>query len=322
MLLIIMILVFFFTSLVLIQIISFFTRRQQQLEERLRSTSSDPTKKITIRPMKSPVINIGRLARIISLPFTIFGQNFIKKLQDNLLKAGLPFKSEEIITIDIFSVFVAGIIGLTLFHSAIGVIIGGTLGLFLPVFWIKFTKKRRTVKLENQLLDTVVLVASSLKAGHSFLQSLELVSRETQPPLADEIARVLRENRLGIPLEEALNNLKSRVESKDMDLFVAGVLIQRQVGGNLVEVLEGIAVTMDKRIKLRAKIRTYTAQGRLSAWIISILPIALAVFIFGRSPELGRVMTDNPLGIALLISGAFMMIIGIIAVRKVVNIDV
>ena len=105
-------------------------------------------------------------------------------------------------------------------------------------------------------------------------------------------------------------------------MVITGVLIQRQVGGNLAEVLDSIAYTIDKRIKMRAKIKALTAQGRLSAWIISLMPFALGAFIFGKNPEFGRVMLVEPLGKAMLLAGGVMMVVGILLIKKVVTIDV
>lgn len=188
--------------------------------------------------------------------------------------------------------------------------------------WVNYLKQRRLLRFESQLLDAIVLVANSLRAGHSFMQAIELVSRETPPPLSLEFGRVLRENLVGIPVEEALLNLTERVESKDLELVVTGMLIQRQVGGNLAEVLDSIAKTIEKRIKMRAKIRALTAQGRMSAWVVSLLPFALGFFVFGMHPEFGRIMLDESLGIAMLAVGGIMMLLGILLIRRVVNIDV
>lgn len=176
--------------------------------------------------------------------------------------------------------------------------------------------------MEGQLLNAVVLLANSLRAGHSFMQALELVSRETSAPLGEEFNRVLRETRMGVRLDEALSNFSRRVDSREIELLVTGILIQREVGGNLAEILDTIADTIDKRVKMRAKLRALTAQGRLSGWVVSLLPFALVLFIYVPHPEYARLMLTEPLGRAMLLAGLIMMITGILVVKKVVNIDV
>ena len=131
-----------------------------------------------------------------------------------------------------------------------------------------------------------------------------------------------RETRLGVTLEEALINLNRRVESREMEMLVTGVLIQREVGGNLAEILDQIGGTIEKRIKMRAKIRALTAQQRLSAWVVTLLPFFLGAFIFTQNPDFARIMLEDPLGIAMLAGGAVMLVIGVLIIRKVVDIDV
>mgnify|MGYP002396375000 CR=1 FL=1 len=313
---------FLFTVLLLGQLRGLLTRRQLKIEERLRLAINQNIKPQAVSDKTGPGRRVNRWIQSVTVPSALISKKYMDKMQVNLVKAGLPLKAQELVSF----MFVSGLaclgLGLLIFHKFAFGILAGILGLCLPGLWVSYLKKNRVKILEGQLLDTVLLLANSLRAGHSFLQALELVSRETPPPLSVEFGRVIREIRIGIPVEEALTNLAQRVESKDVEMLVTGVLIQRQVGGNLAEVLDAIAATIDKRIKMRAKIRALTAQGRLSAWIISLLPIALAAFIFGKNPDFGRIMLVNPIGIALLVAGAVMLMVGILLVRKVVTIDV
>lgn len=258
----------------------------------------------------------------ISMPSSFLGRRYMEKLRSNLIKAGIPLKPEEMVGF----AFVSGLLGLAagilFLHKVFAGLLLGISGSFLPALWLAVAKKKRSSQIEGQLLNALVLIANSLRAGHSFMQALELVSRELTPPLSLEFSKVLRESKMGIPVEEALMNMVKRVESKDLELAVTAVLIQRQVGGNLARVLDNISVTIDKRIKMRARIRVVTAQGRISAWIISVLPFALGALVFGMYPDFGRIMLVNPLGVGML-SGAFaLLVIGILVIRQVVNIDV
>ena len=214
------------------------------------------------------------------------------------------------------------LLGFLLFRDMLVICLFALMGSFLPHIWVHLTKARRVKKIEQHLLNSVMLIANSLRAGHSFLQAVEIVCNDTPPPLADEFKKVLRETKLGVPVEEALTNMTKRIESKDLEMMVTGVLIQRQVGGNLAEILDTIAHTIDKRIKTKAKIKTLIAQPKLSGWIISILPFGLALFIFISKPEFIRILITEPIGRILLGTGLCMMVIGIFLIRKVVDIDV
>ncbi|HEX3010833.1 MAG TPA: type II secretion system F family protein, partial [Syntrophomonadaceae bacterium] len=183
-------------------------------------------------------------------------------------------------------------------------------------------KKKRIVRMEGQLLNAVVLLANSLRAGHSFMQALDLVSHETSAPLGDEFERIIRETRMGVRIEEALGKFSERMDSREIELLVTGILVQREVGGNLAEILDIIADTIDKRIKMRKKIRVLTSQGRLSGWIVSLLPVALIFLIYIPHPEYARVMLTETLGRVMLGAGFMMIIIGSMIIKKVVNIDV
>lgn len=314
--------IFFFVILVLNQLISWLTSRQSRIEKRVKQVLSQPNKLLAVPVHVKRPKQLARWVEFLTLPGSIMSKSLLEKLRINLIKAGVPLKAEEFVTIAITSAIVTFGLGILFFSSVITGTVLGCLGLLVPGFWVNFTKHRRSAKLEDQLLNAIIMMASSLRAGHSFLQALELVNREVPAPLSEEVGKLIRETKMGIPLEEALTNLGIRVESKDMELVITGVLIQRQVGGNLAELLDGIAKTIDRRIKTRAKIKALTAQGKLSAWIVSLLPFALAIIVFGTNPEFGRTMLQEPLGKLMLISGGVLLVLGIFFIRKVVNVDV
>ena len=173
------------------------------------------------------------------------------------------------------------------------------------------------------------LIANSLRAGSSFLQSLEMVTREAQPPISTEFARVVREVSIGLPLEQALNNLTGRVKSSDLDLMATAIAIQYQVGGNLAEILDTIAETIRERVRIKGEIRTLTAQQRLSGYIVGFLPIGLLLFLMVAAPKFINPMFQIPpavfgvpLGVILLIFAGIMMGIGFLIIRRIVNIEV
>ncbi len=169
-------------------------------------------------------------------------------------------------------------------------------GLLFPRYYLRYRQGKRVKPFATQLPDTITLLANSLRAGSSFLQGLELVTREGRPPISEEFERVVREMSLGVALQPALNNLVRRVDSEDLELMVTAINIQSQVGGNLATVLDSIAFTIRERIRIVGEIKTLTAMQRYSGYVITLLPVGLAGILFLISPSyIGR-MLQQPAG--------------------------
>ncbi|MFL5725387.1 MAG: type II secretion system F family protein [Chloroflexota bacterium] len=214
-------------------------------------------------------------------------------------------------------------------QSPVVLIIGGLVGFMLPRFWLNNRKSGRLKAFNKQLPDTVTLIANALRAGSSFLQAIELVVRESRPPISIEFGRVIREVNLGLPFDNALENMVKRVKSEDFELMATAIAIQHQVGGNLAEILDSIAYTIRERVRIEGEIRTLTAQQRLSGYVVGFLPIGLAAFLFIAAPNFMNAMFLNPpailglpAGVILLMVGGFMMFIGFMLIRRIVDIEV
>lgn len=313
---------FLFTSLAIWQLADWLTASKRRIRERLAATFPRRTAE-ALADSLSPGTEARRFRLpTIRLPSTTLGRRYLDRIQFYLLKAGVPLKAEEMVGLTLATGLIGFGVGLLIFRSLLPALVTGLGGLLVPCLRVAQVKAKRISRIEGQLLDALVMMTSSLRAGHSFLQSVELVSREMSPPLSTEFAKLLRENRVGVSVEDSLTGLVERVESKDLELVVTGMLIQRQVGGNLAQVLDNTASTIEKRIKTRARIRVATAQGRISAWVVSLLPVGLGLFVFGMYPDFGRIMLQEPVGIAMLIGGAVLQVVGILVIRKVVSIDV
>ncbi|MCS7071578.1 MAG: type II secretion system F family protein, partial [Anaerolinea sp.] len=179
------------------------------------------------------------------------------------------------------------------------------------------------VKFENQLPDTLGLWVNALRSGYSVLQSMEAIGRDAPEPTSVEFKRVVQEVQLGIDMEDALEHLLNRVESEDLDLVVTAVNIQREVGGNLAEILDVISHTIRERIKLKGEIRVLTAQGRITGYLISFLPIVLALFLYAINPNyMGNLFENRMCGWPMLGAGLAMIGIGMAIIQKIVDIDI
>jgi tight adherence protein B len=208
----------------------------------------------------------------------------------------------------------------------ISALVGGVLLSFAPNLYVGFAARRRVKAFNNQLGDTINLLANSLRSGYSFLQSMELVSREAPAPMSSEFRRVVQEVGLGLSTADALANLLRRVPSDDLDLLITAVNIQMEVGGNLAQILETIGHTIRERVRIKGEIQVLTAQGRISAYVITFLPIALAVIITVINPDYMAPMFTFGFPpnawCCLPVASITMIIIGYFAIMKIVDIEV
>jgi len=257
--------------------------------------------------------------RDMSRHFEWSGQS--KGLENKLIRAGLPLRGSEFAAVWAGSMIGSAAVlfvisGGKLFMASLGVVFG----YILPQVFLRFKAAKRVRKFNNQLSDALVLVGNSLRTGYSFLQAIEMVAREMPSPMSVEFARVLKEMSLGITTEDALNNLNSRVGSDDLDLVVTAVLIQRQVGGNLAEVLDNIAGTIRARIKLKGEIQTLTAQGRISGMVVGLMPFVMAVLMTLVNPDYMQILFTHPIGKIVLGTAFASQLFGIMLIRKIVDI--
>jgi tight adherence protein B len=262
-------------------------------------------------------------------------QGLATRLSTELARADLKLRPAEFVAAWIASPFVfmgAGYVLGYIFpgvQTPIGLAVLFLVGAFFPRYYLKYRQRKRLKAFAAQLPDTITLLANSLRAGSSFLQGIELVTREAQPPISEEFERVVREMNLGVALQPALNNLVRRVASEDLELMVTAINIQTQVGGNLATVLDSIAFTIRERIRIIGEINTLTAMQRYSGYVITLLPVGLGAILMMISPSyFGRMFQPEPqilglpAGVIFLIIGAISMICGYILIRRIVDIKV
>lgn len=243
-----------------------------------------------------------------------------KKLERSLAQGGVPLRSGEFLLVCLGAAGAGLLLGLLLQGPALGAaacLLGGA----LPPLVLRLKIQRRARAFNGQLGNALVLIANSLRAGHSFFQAIGMVAKEMPPPISEEFARVLRELRLGVATETAMTGMAQRVASDDLELVVTAVLIQRQVGGNLAEILEKAAATIRERVRVRGQVRTLTAQGRISGMIVGLLPFALGLAIQAINPGYLSALFTQPVGKMLLAVGLASQVLGILVIRKIVDIE-
>jgi tight adherence protein B len=249
-------------------------------------------------------------------------QGFGEKLDAQLEAAGVSLRSGEFVVATLGAGLLGAVLGAAILQKPLLAGVIGLLGLLLPTIVLRMSLNRRSDKMREQLPDVLTIIASSLRAGHSFLQALDTVAREIPAPANVEFQRLVAEIRLGRPADDALEALADRVGSPDFRWAVLAVNIQREVGGNLAEILDNVSDTLRERAMLRRQIVVLTAEGRLSAWVLALLPFGIAIYMFAVNPEYISLLFTTQIGLFMLGVAGVLMVLGILWMRKIVDIDV
>jgi tight adherence protein B len=246
-----------------------------------------------------------------------------------LARADLKFKVAEYYALVFISIVVTALVAYIIQPIFVSAIIGAIIGFFLPRFYVKRQQRLRLNKFNDQLSDMLNLMVNGLRAGYSTMQALEAVSRELPAPISDEFHRVVQEMQIGIPMEKALDNLLRRIPSDDLDFVITAINVQREVGGNLSEILDTISFTIRERVRIKGEIRVMTAQVRTSATVLSLIPVFLAIALWFVSPEyIGSFFTESsvlpqPLcGIIAVATIIGMIVLGYFVMMKIADIEV
>ena len=218
-----------------------------------------------------------------------------------------------------------GLVGLITFLVTLkgAMFIAGALaGILMGLGLLGLRIRRRRKKFTNQLGDMLTMVANALRAGFSFMQAFELISREMDAPMGREVQLVVNEVNLGNTLESALDNMQRRVASPDFELVVTAVLIQRQVGGDLASILDTISETIAERVRMRREVMTLTAQGRASGWVLAAIPVALFAILYMMSPSYLSPLIDTETGRMFMIGALVLEVIGFFVIQRIVDIKI
>ena len=314
---------FVFCFLLIISIFYYFILSDRRIERRIdyylevnKRSKSLKNKKEKLSVDKS---SLKKLNEKIREKLSNLNQ---EKTEQMLRSAGAHLNPEEYIMLKWLLATIMGGILYFIANNLIFLILGGILGYISPGIWIKKKIKVRIFKFNEGLPDMITTIIGSLRSGYSFLQALKVVAEECESPIREEIKILLKEMSYGVTMEDALNNLSTRMPSNDLEIMVQAVLIQRQVGGNLAEVLETIVKTIRERIRIQRQVQTLTSQGRLSGRVIGSLPIILGFFIYLINPEYMQSLFENTLGIILISGGVISGIIGFLLINKLTKIEV
>jgi tight adherence protein B len=249
---------------------------------------------------------------------TVFSQN----ARLNLEQMFLFIDSSQLLTLNAVVVVAAALAGYLVTESVLGVAIFCAIAFLAPRLLFSLFRARRKQRLRDQMPDACMLIAGSLRAGASLPTALQQMVSETRPPISQEFDLFLREQRLGVPFESALENWEKRIDIEESALFSSALKVARDTGGNLAETLEQLSQTLRQKLTIEGKIRALTAQGKLQGFVVALLPFFVMFWLFKLEPEAMSLLFNSALGWGVVAFIVVMEVIGAILIRKIVRIDV
>jgi tight adherence protein B len=268
---------------------------------------------------KKPFVSNQLVNKIAAIFKNVQFNEITEKL---LLEAGSKLKPEDLFALKILAAASLGLIGLFLglpwYFNAVVVIIGFA----IPKILMKRKRKKRLAFVNYQLIEVLGMMANSMRAGFSFMQAMHLVGKEIPDPLGPEFERVIRQAGLGVPLEEVFEEMESRLPNKELEVVIRAILAQRRSGGNLAQLLETMEETIRGRVRILEELNTLTAQGRMSSWIITLLPVGLGLYLALVNREYFAPMLEHPLGWLMMFVASVSIIIGWVVIQKIIRIEV
>jgi tight adherence protein B len=303
--------------LLVVGIIVSVTGDKSSLDDRLNKYLEEDTKAETGE-------STGKLTEWVNK--RVEKSSFGERISRELARADLKFKPGEYIALYVIAIIGGGLIAFLLGGRLLAsAVIGGVIGAFIPRIYVKNQQSKRLTRFNDQLPDMLNLMVNGLRAGFSTLQAMEAVSKELPPPICDEFKRVVQEMQLGITMEKALANLMRRIPSQDLDFLITAINVQREVGGNLAEIMDVISYTIRERIRIKGDIRALTAQAMYSGRALALMPVGLVCILWflNRSYVMEFFKKDNALcgGIALGIA-VMMIVIGYYVMTRIANVEV
>jgi tight adherence protein B len=328
MLAIIAILVFVVVALGVFAVASLFDQRSAQarmLRERLatvqETSSRQPSEELAL-------LRDEMLSKIPALDTLLRRSTRISNLQPFLEQANLKIRAGNILVLCVVSALALALVGFlaagslppnqALLFALVGLVLGG----FLPYSYASYRRTKRFQKFEELFPEAIDTLARAVRAGHAFTTALELIANELSEPIASEFRKLFEEQKFGLPVRDALMNLAERVPLVDVKFFVTAVMLQRETGGNLAEILDNLSYVIRERFKIMRQVRVYTAQGRLTMMLLMGLPPVIVITMLLTSPAFIRPLFADPIGHFLVVAGIVLQTMGYFVIRKIIQIQV
>jgi len=320
-----MILLLFFalSMLVTVGAILFATKKtpaQKLASTRLIEIAKKPVNEKNDRQIELATKSTSRFSDRISAVFENRSAGaFIERL---ILHAGSKTTVGKVVLSAVVSAFFCGLLAEHFTGVfALGILMAAV-GAFAPLMVLRFKKSRRIAKFNDALLDAIDLMSRALRAGHSMSSSIEVIAQQSPQPLSSEFEACFQQQKFGIPFRESMLAMGERIPSDDLHFFITAVLVQKETGGDLTDILDRTTRLIRERIRIKGEIKTHTAQGRLTGWILALMPIGMLLMMNVITPGYSDLLFHNWMGQRLLIAGAVLILIGGLIIRKIVDIKV
>lgn len=277
----------------------------------LRTDRAEPEQKKKIKRIRAKKTDKNAIQRT---------KKYLEKLENQLFDAGLKLPVQQFLMIWAGGTVIIPVVLLIVGIGGIICAIVAVVCAIAPILYLSIRRSKRKKELESQLIEAISVLCNALRAGHSFQQAMNSIAQEMTGPVAEEFGRVFRETQHGMTLEDSMNRMVERTGSADVEMLTTAILIQREVGGNLAEVLENISGTIRSRLSLKKEIKTRTSSGRLSGYIVGALPIILLIIMYVMNPEYAGQLINTNAGHIMLIVGGVLEVIGFLVIQKMVTI--
>ncbi len=315
-------LVFFVVALAAFAIGSLIDERNARarlIRERLatvqKAPERDPEEELAL-------LRDEQLSKIPALDILLRRSARVSAMQDALLQAGMKFRAGNFLLLCILCGVFAALA--TVLYTGNPAIAWASLiiGAFLPYSFVSYRRQKRFEKIEELFPEAIDTLARAVRAGHAFTTALEMIANEISEPLASEFRKLFEEQKFGMPVRDALMNLTARVPLVDIKFFVTAVMLQRETGGNLAEILDNLSYVIRERFKIQRQVKVHTAQGRLTMLLLMAMPPAVVTILYIFSPDFVHPLFYDPIGHALLVASIALQTIGYFVIRKIIKIQV
>ena len=320
--LVIAIIVFIMVAMATFAIASLFDERRAQarlIKDRLATAQKAPERK---PEEELALLRDEQLSKFPILDNLLRKSPRVSAIQESLLQAGMKFRAGNFLALCVLAGLMAGFLALVWSRNPAITWAALIIGAFLPYAIVSYRRQKRFEKIEELFPEAIDTLARAVRAGHAFTTALEMISNEISEPLAGEFRKLYEEQKFGMPVRDALMNLTERVPLVDIKFFVTAVMLQRETGGNLAEILDNLSYVIRERFKIQRQVRVHTAQGRLTMALLMGMPPTVVAILEIFSPQFVYPLFHDPLGHTLLVISIALQTIGYFVIRKIIKIQV
>jgi tight adherence protein B len=314
--------VFIVVALGTFAVASLFDQRSAQarlIKDRLATVQKAPERE---PDEELALLRDEQLSKIPALDSLLRRSARVSAIQDALLQAGMKFRAGNFLVMCLFCGGAAGFITLLWVRNPAIAWAALVIGAFIPYAFVSYRRQKRFEKIEALFPEAIDTLARAVRAGHAFTTALEMISNETAEPLASEFRKLYEEQKFGMPVRDALMNLTERVPLVDIKFFVTAVMLQRETGGNLAEILDNLSYVIRERFKIQRQVRVHTAQGRLTMVLLMAMPPVVVLILQIFSPDFVSPLFHDPIGHLLVVVSVALQTIGYFVIRKIIRIQV